>query len=105
MVVDTISVRQFAASDSLTTAMGKVGKDVTNFEPGEIACGKRINPFLYALDMAIPALELHQQDQCSFASNAIWWLLFKVTYVILGWIITAMTILTCSGILRRQRES
>lgn len=111
MVVNTTSVRGLAAvkGQAYMPAMQltdeKDKEDKTKVLTGEIACGNNIHSWLYALDMFVPALGLHQEDKCTFASDASGWLVFKMAYAIFGWIVTAMTILTVSGILRRQQES
>ena len=72
--------------------------------PAEVPCDGRIVPELYALDVFIPALNLHQQDTCSIRKNATAWRLVQAFYAILGWIVTPLTILTFTGILRRYVE-
>ena len=70
----------------------------------ELPCGDAINPFLYAVDEFIPVLDLRQESRCSVASTAPGWQFASLAYAILGWIVTSLTILTLTGILRRYEE-
>ncbi len=71
----------------------------------EIACGERLKPMLYTLDLILPAVDLHQIDRCDLSDRAGWsWSILKALATLLGWTITSLTILTLSGILRRQSE-
>jgi hypothetical protein len=71
-----------------------------------LPCKKEIEPFIYALDVFVPALDLGQEGRCSVTTEPegqVWRGAFTA-YSILGWIVTSLTILTISGILRRQAE-
>jgi hypothetical protein len=67
-------------------------------------CGKKIRSLLYALDVFIPVLDLRQQNACSIAEPYTLWRYAQAAYALLGWIVTPLTILTLSGILRRHLE-
>jgi len=95
-----------------------------------VGCGNTINPWIYALDVMIPFIDFRQEFRCHIRSwgddqkdnivvegwmskfdwsislykNPDFWLWVKAIYRILGWIITSLTVLTISGILRRQVE-
>lgn len=69
---------------------------------GEVACGSEIDPMLYAIDVFIPLLDLRQESQCRISNNAWLWNWAKAFYAGLGWIVTSITILTVSGVLRRR---
>jgi hypothetical protein len=56
------------------------------------------------LDVFLPALNLHQQDVCSLDPDAKKWRVAQAAYAVLGWIVTPLTILTFTGILRRYLE-
>jgi hypothetical protein len=73
---------------------------------GELACGKLIEPLLYATDVFIPALDLQQENRCMISTKreALSWRVARVLYSLLGWIVVSLAILTVSGILRRQAE-
>jgi hypothetical protein len=74
---------------------------------GELACGNLIEPLLYATDVFIPALDLQQETRCMISTkdSAKMWRIARVLYSLLGWIVVSLTILTISGILRRQAEA
>jgi hypothetical protein len=74
---------------------------------GEVPCGPRIDPVWYATQLFIPALDLHETSVCEVSSEprAFWWRFWRVFYTVLGWIVTAITVLTIPGYLRRQAES
>jgi hypothetical protein len=69
-----------------------------------VPCDQKIHPFLYALDVFVPVLDLHQQAVCSIDPERGKWRIFQAIYAILGWILTPLTILTITGILRRHLE-
>lgn len=73
----------------------------------ELPCGSQIEPFLYAVDMFVPFLNLDQRNRCSVSTDdsmRVWRFIFR-GYVILGYLVTSLTILTISGFLRRHAES
>ncbi len=74
--------------------------------PGEIFCGARIDPLLYATELFVPALDLHQTSVCEFSAGeeARGWRAARALYTILGWIVISITVLTVPGILRRRAE-
>lgn len=69
-----------------------------------IACGELIEPFLYAADIFIPLLDLRQEMRCSPRESATAWQWAKAIYAVLGWIVTSLTILTITGVLRERLE-
>jgi hypothetical protein len=69
-----------------------------------VPCGGRINNALYALDVFVPVLNLHQQEICSIDRAKTPWRYGQALYAVLGWILTPLTILTITGILRRHLE-
>lgn len=72
----------------------------------KLPCNGEIDPLSYAADVFVPALELHQDDKCVISPEPDAWLWRRAyaLYAALGWIVTALTILTVSGILRRHVE-
>ena len=72
----------------------------------EIPCWDQIESIWYALDVFVPLLDLQQERKCSISSGAeAWkWRLAKNLYAVLGALVTSLTILTVSGILRRNVE-
>jgi hypothetical protein len=72
----------------------------------DLQCGDAVEPSIYALDAFIPALDLKHERRCSVSGTpeAVGWRFAFAAYSILGWIITSLTVLTLSGILRRRAE-
>ena len=68
------------------------------------SCGKRIRSILYALDVFVPVLDLHQQEACSISPDRPGWRYAQAIYALLGWALTPLAILTVTGILRRHLE-
>ncbi|MFC7694279.1 hypothetical protein ACFQY5_36820 [Paeniroseomonas aquatica] len=99
-----------------------LGRDVVLEDPGDpgsapkalipfggrgatpIPCGDSIQPFLYAADVFIPLLDLRQEIRCSPRDGAVLWHWAKALYATLGWIVTSLTILTVTGVLRERLE-
>ncbi len=71
-----------------------------------IRCGrKEIIPPLYALDMMVPVVPLHQEDRCEISLNAGWlWPFLWAVFSIIGKIITTLAIITYSGVLKPKDE-
>jgi hypothetical protein len=72
----------------------------------ELPCGKEIEPALYALEAFVPALEIGQERKCTITADpaGLPWKIARAIYAVLGWIVTALTILTVSGVARRHLE-
>lgn len=70
----------------------------------EIPCHEAIDSLWYAIDVAVPVLDLNQESKCTISSGShAWgWRIGKQLYAIVGALITALTVLTVSGILRRH---
>ncbi|WP_162150291.1 hypothetical protein [Asticcacaulis sp. AC460] len=111
MVIATSTVNTAIVSTRNETsekfAAGMVASRENAKLPQQLDCGTSIQPSLYAIDVFIPAIDLRQESQCEISSEpkAAAWRWAKAIYSILGWIITSLTILTISGILRRQVEN
>ncbi len=73
---------------------------------GELPCGERIKPLLYALDVFIPVLDLRQQEACSISTDEQYWYwrYGQAVYALIGWIFTPLMFLSVTGILRRHLE-
>lgn len=74
----------------------------------EVRCGDQVEPSLYALDIMLPLVDLHQESKCVISSADGWgplaWRLFRAAYALVGAYMTSMLILTLSGVLRRSIE-
>ena len=95
-------VSTLATKDGAHIGLVRVATPVSH-----IPCGGEIEPLLYAIDSFIPAIDLDQRNRCSVSTDdgALWWRIGRAAYTLLGWIVTSLTILTLSGILRRQAET
>ena len=73
----------------------------------ELSCGHEIEPVLYALEAFVPALEIGQERRCAITAGprGMIWRFGLALYAVLGWIVTALTILTISGVARRHLEA
>jgi len=109
LVVETTSVNSVVATEPRTHRrtpafiLGAPGTSVL----AELPCGEQIEPLLYAIDTFVPGVSLRQRERCAVSSAgwALPWRLGAAVYSILGWIVTSITLLTLSGILRRQAEA
>jgi hypothetical protein len=83
---------------------------------GDLPCGDTVNEFFYAVDVFIPLVDLRQESRCqvrsptsedekSKAAEIRLWTAAKALFSLLGWISVSMTILTLSGVFRRNVES
>jgi hypothetical protein len=109
LVINVSAVNSFVLTDTGTNQpMPALGRSTTqNASTEELPCRRQIEPLLYALDVFIPALDINQETRCTISTrpSALWWRVGRAVYAILGWIVVSLTILTCSGILRRQAEA
>jgi hypothetical protein len=110
LVINTNTVKSVAVSETGRTGSKVIPGVLTvpraQVEVNEILCGTQIDPLLYAIDAFVPALDLGQEQRCQVSSEekARVWRIINTLYVVLGWIVTALTILTVSGILRKQSD-
>ena len=64
-----------------------------------------LNVFEYALDVALPLINLGQDTYCRFAPEGPWrwvWSLLHSFYVLVGTALSAVVVLTLTGVLRRD---
>ena len=64
-----------------------------------------LNVFEYALDVALPLINLGQDTYCRFAPEGPWrwvWSLLHSLYVLVGTALSAVVVLTLTGVLRRD---
>ena len=80
---------------------------VTNNQQPLLLCNSQVEPLLYAADTFIPAINLDQRNRCSVSDDPdAWpWRIGQALYTVIGWVVTSLTILTVSGVLRRQAET
>ena len=107
--LDTVALERVVPSNSskdLKVPAVPVSVDGKSVTDEELNCGAEIDPKLYALEVFVPGFSLQQQNYCRISpqDRAVWWRLFKALYSALGWIVTSLTLLTVTGILRRHLE-
>jgi hypothetical protein len=64
-----------------------------------------IDEAIYAFDVFLPVVDLRQE--CAYAfepTHGNWWRLIKSAYALIGWIVVSLTLLSLSGVLRRDIE-
>ena len=64
-----------------------------------------LNVFEFALDIALPVISLGQDTYCRFAPEGPWawfWSLLHIVYVLVGTALSAVVVLTLTGVLRRD---
>lgn len=87
-------------SDSLFGAVPElpcVGKQSTLHDLGD--------SIFFALDTIQPVINLHQAEKCSISgAKSSWWRWGKVLYAIIGMIVSSLTLLCVSGVVRRYLE-
>lgn len=83
---------------SATTAAGMI----ESIDP--LQCGNEVDPLLYAFDVFVPLLDLRQETQCRMSDTLFWWNLAKSLYAALGWIVTSITVLAVTGVLRLRAQ-
>ncbi len=67
--------------------------------------GQVVNSLAYAFETVVPTLDLLERQKCDFTAASGWgWLLFKVLATLLGWTMFSITILTWTGLFRRNIE-
>lgn len=97
-----------------------------------VSCGAAIDAGIYAIDLFIPVVELRQEQRCyirprdaadlnRYPADTLWglasrpaqtlsaigkdpgvWLWARSIFILLGWIVISLTLLTVTGLLRRQ---
>lgn len=73
-------------------------------------CNLGVSSWQYAMDVFIPVLDLDQESRCSIReeNEAVGsynlWRWAKILYEMLGWVVTSLTILTITGVMRRDME-
>jgi hypothetical protein len=70
--------------DSIVVENGVVGNSIWTYK-NPIPCNQRIHPLLYALDVFVPVLDLHQQTVYSVDPVRTPWRYAQAGYAILGW--------------------
>lgn len=92
MVLDrgTVDTRDIAFSSSPKMILA----------PGETPCGDQIDPFIYATDLFVPLVDLHQEYRCSISSapQARPWRIAFMLFEILGWGLVSLVLFIIASI-------
>jgi hypothetical protein len=91
---------EIQAVDNVETAGGAFAE----LRSGSASICDNIQPWIFALDVFLPLVDLHQESQCAIPADRPGWRWAKALYALLGWIISSLTILTVTGVLRRYPE-
>jgi hypothetical protein len=92
--------------DDAPDASGKSADEPPENErfPQELACFDLegwLDSAVYAFDTMVPFIPLKQEEKCEFATDAHWLRFCRAVYTVVGWVITSLTLLTLSGIIKR----
>lgn len=114
-VASTYSVPMSDVSEAGPERRRAIGHDGKTGGVGaeELLCTDVANSFtddiVYALDMIMPFIPLHQETRCEISPGAGWinsiLRVTKAVYSFVGWIVVSLALVTFSGLLRRfERE-
>jgi hypothetical protein len=100
-----------ASATTTTLATTPIGNS-PGFARADVAvaappCGKQdIQALLYAADLMLPVLPLHQADKCELTRTADThgWQWAEAVFSVIGKIATALALLTFSGVLKPKDE-
>lgn len=115
LIIDVTPVAGPADATTGETADAAIASGVRPTGP---PCGAEIVPILYALDVAIPLLDLRQEGKCEpglaegipldtahgvpTQSDVDSWRFIKAAYALIGALLTALAVVTFTGIMRRR---
>ena len=78
----------------------------------ELPCHGEIVPVYYAVELILPIFDLGQRGKCDLrgldkikdwpSDPAFWWWFAKYLYVMTGWVIVSMTLLTFLGTMKSR---
>jgi hypothetical protein len=92
--------RAIPQSDRTVAALHQISAESCNQ-----STQNRIDQFVYAIDVIVP-VDLRQECSFSFApENGPVWRLAKTIYALIGWVVISLTVLSLTGILRRDIEA
>lgn len=72
----------------------------------EARCADQIVPLFYSIDLMLPFIPLHQENRCEVSTRPefLGWRIAKLSFSIIGKIVTALALITFSGVLRTRQE-
>lgn len=101
LVLDTMPVA------SVSGRNGQPGLTITNETSvrAEIPCTDAVDPLYYALDIFVPLIDFNQERKCEIRGSPEFatWRLLKTLYVLMGWIVVSLSVITFSGAVRHGR--
>ncbi|WP_449433235.1 hypothetical protein [Pseudomonas putida] len=109
MVVAQTPVAGYVSASNNGTL--KLVPEKTTTATGNIHCGNEIRPLVYATDVFIPLVDLREESKCDVDAagdfNPSDWFVtacrfFKAAYALLGWVVTTLSLLTFSGVMRHR---
>ncbi|MEO0810601.1 MAG: hypothetical protein AAFW82_08205, partial [Pseudomonadota bacterium] len=127
--VHIAQTRQMLVLDTSPVVVMNIQSSIAD-KPQSIPCGDDIIPWVYALDLILPIVELRQEHRCRIRYHekerpimplqwlhvpnasgkpflvyeSTLWGFAQAIYSIIGWIVTSLTLLTVTGVLRRVAE-
>jgi hypothetical protein len=84
-------------------AQAEVPADVA-VEGCNVVSGSFLDRAVYAFDVFVPLIDVRQECAFTIAPGSDWIRWLKALYAALGWIVVSLTLLTISGVLRRDLE-
>lgn len=70
----------------------------------DVPCTDQVIPFFYVLDVMLPVIPLHQETVCDISPKHPRWRLGKLTFSVLGKLVTTLALITFSGVLKARAE-
>ncbi len=128
LVLETIHVTTLSHNGQPVTIADRSQRNLI-----ELPCGSEVSPWIYALDLALPIVQLNEEQRCkvraatrsdpiifsvprlvflgqsgsetNFAIRSPdLWRAVKAVYAFIGWIVTSIMLLTMTGVFRRIAE-
>ena len=107
-VLPAVSVSQLGG-DAAPAPLMIYGRPATY---SELPCRGEIVPLYYAVELVLPIFDLGQRGKCDlrgmdkhkawFSDTIFWWWMAKYVYVMVGWILVSMTLLTFLGTMKSR---
>lgn len=73
----------------------------------EIPCTDAVDPLYYALDIFVPLIDFNQERKCEIRGSQDFatWRFLKTLYVLMGWVIVSLSVITFSGAVQNGRTT
>jgi hypothetical protein len=104
MVVTTVPVAMVVPEPAKPRVVTQKGD--TALATIEVPCTDQIIPLFYSIDLMLPVIPLHQESKCEVSTRAefLGWQIAKFSFSILGKIVTALALITFSGVIKARSE-